>query len=574
MEQTKKKKSRDAARPRRGQQNDEFSELAAQLPLTLPPSEKLDRLCAMRLSNSFIKIKHVLQQIKDTNLMDKEFTDNLFNAHIQNALGGFIFVLSEDGQVLYISPNVSENLGLQQLDITGNSAYKYVHPCDQENLAKQLGGQVPLEDMEIFDGLYCSDTSSYVKNPKQASCAELESTPHRSFSLRMKSTLTSRGKSVNINASIYRVVHCVGTIQTYRTKLGTSNGAMTRCLLAIGSPLLSSESFEVPADGQTFVTKHSLDLKVTEAEDLASDLLGYKCRTMVNTSWYLYSHMCDTKVIKECHESALKKGQAVSGYYRVLLKDGGWIWMQTKANVVYQSSTGQPQFISCVHYVISGMELGDEILSIEQLSTFKLNQKKRQQSTKREVPTTTFKKFSKSVIHKKEVAPVLFKAIPCEQIPEAIFSETDLPEDPDMPGLEFLDVEEQLQSFQPELDSRSPFIPGPFSDYDLKSRDINTLLADIDENELIDRAPYIPPPCIDKIVSFDDLSLPDLTDNYQDALQDSPPLQEEMAGNTAALMDPIDFNGQMFDYGNAKVPAHLLKKFMPMMSGGAKNDFA
>ena len=36
-------------------------------------------------------------------------------------------------------------------------------------------------------------------------CAELESTPHRSFSLRMKSTLTSRGKSVNINASIYRV---------------------------------------------------------------------------------------------------------------------------------------------------------------------------------------------------------------------------------------------------------------------------------------------------------------------------------------------------------------------------------
>jgi len=64
MEQTKKKKSRDAARQRRGQQNDEFSELAAQLPLALPPSEKLDRLCAMRLSNSYIKIKHVVQQLK------------------------------------------------------------------------------------------------------------------------------------------------------------------------------------------------------------------------------------------------------------------------------------------------------------------------------------------------------------------------------------------------------------------------------------------------------------------------------------------------------------------------------
>ena len=47
--------------------------------------------------------------------LDKKVTDNLFNGHIQNALGGFIFVLSEDGQVLYISPNVSENLGLQQV---------------------------------------------------------------------------------------------------------------------------------------------------------------------------------------------------------------------------------------------------------------------------------------------------------------------------------------------------------------------------------------------------------------------------------------------------------------------------
>ena len=37
------------------------------------------------------------------------------NTHIENALGGFVFVLAEDGQVLFMSPNVSENLGLQQV---------------------------------------------------------------------------------------------------------------------------------------------------------------------------------------------------------------------------------------------------------------------------------------------------------------------------------------------------------------------------------------------------------------------------------------------------------------------------
>lgn len=218
------------------------------------------------------------------------------------------------------------------------------------------------------------------------------------------------------------------------------------------------------------------------------------------------------------------------------------------------------------------MELGDEILSVEQLSTYKLNQKKRQSSQPTvqpiktvDVVTTVPKKYAKAIVQKKEPMPSPPKVV--EPSPELIYSDLDAPDDPDMPPLEFLDMEEELQNFAPaELDSRSPFIPGPFSDYDLKSRDINSLLADIDESELIDRAPYIPPPCIDKIVSFDDLSLPDLTDNYQDALDDSPIPMGAAGGNTAAFMEANDFGNQMYDFGNAKVPAHLIKKFMPMIS--------
>lgn len=95
-----------------------------------------------------------------------------------------------------------------KLDITGCSFYKYVHPCDQEELAQQLGGQVPLEDMEIFDGLFCSDLPSVMKaQGKKPVCKKRHSDwdACRSFFIRMKSTLTSRGKSVNLNASIYRV---------------------------------------------------------------------------------------------------------------------------------------------------------------------------------------------------------------------------------------------------------------------------------------------------------------------------------------------------------------------------------
>ncbi len=92
--------------------------------------------------------------------------------------------------------------------MTGCSFYKYVHPCDQEDLAQQLGGEVPLEDMEIFDGLFCSDLPSVLKScvsKPNYKKKHLDSDKCRSFFIRMKSTLTSRGKSVNLNASIYRV---------------------------------------------------------------------------------------------------------------------------------------------------------------------------------------------------------------------------------------------------------------------------------------------------------------------------------------------------------------------------------
>ena len=60
------------------------------------------------------------------------------------------------------------------------------------------------------------------------------------------------------------------------------------------------------------------------------------------------------------------------------------------------------------------MELGDEILSVEQLSTYKLNQKKRQSSSAQPavqpiktpaLVTTVPKKYAKAIVHKKEPLP-------------------------------------------------------------------------------------------------------------------------------------------------------------------------
>ncbi len=46
------------------------------------------------------------------------------------------------------------------------------------------------------------------------------------------------------------------------------------------------------------------------------------------------------------------KGQAVSGQYRMLAKNGGYVWVETQGTVIYNSRNSQPQCIVCINYVL------------------------------------------------------------------------------------------------------------------------------------------------------------------------------------------------------------------------------
>ena len=105
-----------------------YGKLRGPLVGSLGPGTKKSCLLLFRLSNSYIKVKHVLQEVKERERSrpiyphhhQQQPEEDIFNSFQQKALGGFVFVLAEDGQCLYMSQNVSEFLGLQQLDLMGH----------------------------------------------------------------------------------------------------------------------------------------------------------------------------------------------------------------------------------------------------------------------------------------------------------------------------------------------------------------------------------------------------------------------------------------------------------------------
>eukprot|EP00094_Tigriopus_californicus_P003634 TCALIF_03496-PA protein Name:"Similar to Sim2 Single-minded homolog 2 (Mus musculus)" AED:0.47 eAED:0.47 QI:0/0.33/0.25/0.5/0.66/0.5/4/0/256 len=158
---TKEHKSKNAARNRREKENSEFLELGKLLPLPAAITSQLDKASVIRLTTSYLRMRQVFPDglgdgwgMKPAVTKRPEILKEL-GSHLLQTLDGFIFVLSAEGKIMYISETASVHLGLSQVELTGNSIYDYIHPLDHEELIALLSVHPPVttefqaEELEI-----------------------------------------------------------------------------------------------------------------------------------------------------------------------------------------------------------------------------------------------------------------------------------------------------------------------------------------------------------------------------------------------------------------------------------------
>ncbi|XP_072222111.1 hypoxia inducible factor 1 subunit alpha a [Leuresthes tenuis] len=345
----RKEKSRDAARCRRGKESEVFYELAKLLPLPHSVSSSLDKASIMRLTISYLRMRKLL--CTDDPVAEKETElDIQINSSYLKALEGFLMVLSEDGDMIYLSENVSKCLGLAQFDLTGHSVFDFTHPCDQEELREML---------------------IYRTGSKKVMDANTE----RSFFLRMKCTLTSRGRTVNVKSATWKVLHCSGYACVYDSPTKEATGGQKQppvpYLVLICDPIPHPSNIEVPLDTKTFLSRHTMDMKFTYCDERITELMGYDPEDLLNRSVYEYYHALDSDHLTKTHHNLFAKGQVSTGQYRMLAKRGGFVWVETQATVIYNNKNSQPQCVVCVNFVLSGIQEEKLVLSLEQTEDVK-----------------------------------------------------------------------------------------------------------------------------------------------------------------------------------------------------------
>ncbi|XP_061397203.1 protein similar-like, partial [Musca vetustissima] len=298
----RKERSRDAARCRRSRETEIFTELAQVLPLKKEDVQQLDKASVMRIAISYLKVRDMLKMFpkiqalcgdldisynqEDSDKKSDGSEENLNTSaedgssssspmestrFIKQTLDGFLLILSNDGDITYVTDNISDYLGISKIDMLGQQIWEYAHQCDHAELKEALnikrnGVADKIKDEHLLE--------------------EGISTDHRDLFVRLKCTLTSRGRSINIKSASYKVIHITGHLVV--------NTKGDRVLVAMGRPIPHPSNIEVPLGSTTFLTKHSLDMKFVYADEKMFNLLGYKPEDLLETSLFNYHHGIDS----------------------------------------------------------------------------------------------------------------------------------------------------------------------------------------------------------------------------------------------------------------------------------------
>ncbi|XP_051522127.1 hypoxia-inducible factor 1-alpha-like isoform X2 [Myxocyprinus asiaticus] len=338
----RKVRSRDAARCRRSQETDVFYELAHSLPLPRRIASHLDKAAIMRVTLSYLHMNRLIQS-GSTKTQSLEETENPTDGFYQQALAGFVMVMTEEGDMVFLSESVSKYIGITQLELLGQSVYEFVHPCDQEELRDILTTR---------PGLLKKKTEKLTEH---------------NFFLRMKSTLTHTGRTVNIKSANWKVLHCTGHLQTLSSE-DESSPPGGSFLTLLCEPIPHPSSVEFPLDSSTFLTRHNMDLTFTQCDGRVTELVGYEPDDLIGQSAYEFYHALDFDHVTSSLHILFSKGQVCTSHYRFLAKNGGFVWTETQATVLYNSRTSQPEAVVCLNFILSGVEQADVVFSLEQTS--------------------------------------------------------------------------------------------------------------------------------------------------------------------------------------------------------------
>ncbi|CAF1129306.1 unnamed protein product [Rotaria magnacalcarata] len=400
----RKAKSRVAAKHRRSAENKEFTDLSKLLPLQQQIAAQLDKASIIRLTISYLRLHEFLSHgdpswPNEINVPSRKQAFKLFNAdeasQLLQSLDGFIFALSSDGRILYISESVSSSLGLSMVEMTGNFIFNYLHEDDKKVFADALGFELlppssPTTSLTM-DLINSANNDADLLDLPPDQCPRMQAPidssrfNKKSLCVRMRSSLTKRAP--NMKTPGYRSIQIIGEYRWLHPDYRRPSNNGDYVLGFVGTaiiPNLSPSQNEFPIPEHQNVIRLDENLHITHMDDKLQRTLNWNL-TYATSSLYLYVHPDDLSSLSAVHRDLPSRQQLVLNVVRLQMnmmipssqnqrKANGnnntpiieqkWIWCDLLATMM-QSKTNDENFVILVVEII-GVDDGLVVPTIDE----------------------------------------------------------------------------------------------------------------------------------------------------------------------------------------------------------------